>query len=144
MMNLLLRADKGLLLGCALGVAALTGWSSFAYSSLSSRSEAKVLRAERDAALGRHQQLQQSAGDLAQVEAKLAAARNDYTRTVQGWAEARTRLGTAQQELAVLSKRIEASKERVTQTGSIKASPEPPKTPAAKKPEAAASATASR
>lgn len=139
MLNLLLRAEKTVLIGCALGVAALTGWSSFAYSSLSSRSEAKVLRAERDAAMGRHQQLEQANGDLGQVEAKLAAARTDYSRTVQGWAEARTRLGTVQQELAVLTKRVDLAKERVTHTGSVKPA-EPAKTAAAtKKPDAAAS-----
>lgn len=132
MLNLLLRAEKSLLIGCALGVAALTGWSSFAYSSLSARSEAKILRAERDEARGRHQQLEQSAGDLGQVETKLAAARTDYSRVVQSWAEARTRLGTAQQELAVLTKRLDLTKERVSQTGSIRP-PEPAKT-AARKP----------
>lgn len=132
MSNLLLRAEKSLLIGCALGVAALTGWSSFAYSSLSARGEAKILRAERDEARGLHQQLVQSTGDLGQVEAKLAAARNDYSRAVQAWAETRSRLGVTQQELAVLTKRIDLTKERVTQTGSIRP-PEPAKT-AARKP----------
>jgi len=137
MLNLLLRAEKTVLIGCALGVAALTGWSSFAYSSLSGRSEARILRAERDAALERHEKLEQATGDLDQVQAKLASARDGYTRAVHGWAETRTRLGAAQQELAVLTKRIDAVRERVAHTGSVRAAAEATKSAPAKKTAAA-------
>jgi len=119
--HFLLHNQKPALIG-ALALAALSGWGGLTYMGLS----AGAVRAERDAALAQHQQLQAASGDLAQVEAKLFAARAEYARAVQGWAEAKNKLGVAQQELAALTKRLDQARDRVSQTGSIRP-PEPAK-----------------
>ena len=130
MLGLLLRAERSFLIGSGLVVAALAGWSSFAYSALSSGQQVTALTAERDAAVVNYQQLQESAGNLKEVEAKLGLARVEYGRVVQGWADTRGRLGTAQQELAALAKRLDLATERVSQTSSIRT--EPSKSPTRK------------
>jgi uncharacterized phage infection (PIP) family protein YhgE len=126
MHHLLRNRDRSVLIGSTLAIAAVTGWGSFAYSSASSRSHIGAVTAERDAAQAKAQQLEAKSGDLAQVEGKLAAARMEYTQAVQAWAEVRTRLGAAQQEIA--AKRANAARD-VSQTASI-AKAEPPKRPA--------------
>lgn len=130
MLDLLFRAEKPFLICSALAVAALAGWSSFAYSASSSGRQAKALMAERDAALANYQQLQASAGKLSEVEAKLGSARLEYGRVVQSWADTRGKLGVAQQQLAALTKRLDQARDQVSQTGSTR--PAPPKAPARK------------
>lgn len=135
MLDLLVRAERSFLIGCGLAVAALVGWTSFAYSAWSSRAltqQVTALTAERDAVAAKHQQLQQAAGELKDVDAKLRSARLEYSQAVEAWAQTKGRLGAAQQELAVLAKRLDQAKDRVAQTGSIrqpdaaKASPRKP------------------
>lgn len=75
-------------------------------------------------------QRQQASGDLDQVRGRLASARVEYSQTVQGWAEARARVGVAQQELAAITKRVQQARD-VAQTGSIRAA-ESPKRPASR------------
>lgn len=120
MLHLLLRAERPFLIGGALAVAALSGWSCFAYSALSWREQVSTLRAEREEAFAKYQRLEQTVGELTQVEAKLAATRVEYSRAVQGWAETRSRIGMAQQELASLGKRLDQASDRASQTGSIR------------------------
>jgi septal ring factor EnvC (AmiA/AmiB activator) len=116
MLRLFRHLDQGLLIGSALAVAALAGWGSFAYSAATS----SRVTAERHAAVANFQQLQETAGQLAQLESKLGSARFEYTRVVQAWADTRGKLGTTQQELAQLTKRLDQVKDRASQTGSIK------------------------
>jgi zinc resistance-associated protein len=130
MLDLLLRSKRSIQISFALTVAAVAGWSGFAYSSLSSGEQVTALAAERDAAVANYQQLQEAADNLKELEAKLDSARVEHSRNVQAWTEARSRLGATQQELAVLTKRLDQAKDRVSQTGSIRA--EPPKPPARK------------
>src|SRR5687767_11978153 len=122
MRDLILRADRPLLLACGLGFAAVIGWGSFGYSAWSSRQLTHQLGAiteQRDEALARFQRLERSAGELSQVEAKLGAARVEFDKAARMWA-------AAQQELATLNKRLDEARQRVSQTGSIKPT-EPPK-----------------
>jgi uncharacterized coiled-coil protein SlyX len=130
MLHLLLRAERPFQIGCALGLAALIGWGGFIYTAFSSRHELSAVRAELNEALANHERLQQTAGDLSHVQAKLSATRLEYGRTVQAWAETRARTEAAQQELATLTKRLDQARDRVSQTGSIRS--EPPKAPARK------------
>jgi uncharacterized protein HemX len=125
MRDLILRADRPVLFACALRLAAAIGWGGLGYSALSSQRLSRELVAatgERDAAIEKHQRLERSAGELAQVEAKLVAAKAEFNRAGQMWA-------AAQRELDMLSKRLDQARERVAQTGSIKQA-EPPKRPA--------------
>lgn len=126
MLHLLRNAERSVLIGAGLAIAAIAGWGSFAYSSVSSGTRVAAVSAERDALQAKMQQLEAKSGDLAQVEGKLSAARMEYTQAVQAWAEVRARLGAAQQELA--AKRATATRD-VSQTASI-AKAEPPKRPA--------------
>jgi uncharacterized phage infection (PIP) family protein YhgE len=123
MLHLLRNGDKSVLIGSALAIAALSGWGGFAYTTVSSGTQISAVTAERDAAKAKLQQLEAKAGDLAQVEGKLSAARVEYSQAVQAWAEARARLGAAQQEAA--AKRAAPVRD-VSQTASI-TKPEQPK-----------------
>jgi hypothetical protein len=122
------RSEKPLLFACAVGAVAVIGW--ICHSTWSSRQlthQVSLLMAERDEALKKHQRLQQSAGELKQLEAKLGSARLEYGRAVEGWAEARAKLAAAQQEFAGLAKRLDQMKDRVSVTGTIRQQPEPPR-----------------
>jgi exonuclease VII small subunit len=122
MRDLILRADRRLLVCCGLGLAGVIGWGSFAYSAWSSRQlsrQVEAITAQRGEALEKYQRLERSAGELAQVEGKLGAARAEFDKAARMWA-------AAQQELAALNKRVDQARERVSQTGSIK-QPEPAK-----------------
>ena len=126
----LLRSERWFQIGSAWAVATVAGWSGLAYLALSSGQQVTALTAERDAAVSNCQKLQDAAGNLKEVEAKLGSARSEYSRVVQGWADTRGRLGAAQQELAALAKRLDQASDRVSQTSGIRA--EPPKPPARK------------
>jgi uncharacterized protein HemX len=122
-------AKRWPLIGAGLAVVAVIGWGAFGFATLSSSKRATALTAQRDAAVSDLQKLQEAAGQLSQVEAKIGSARLEYSRAVQGLADVRGRIGAAQQELASVSKRAEPATDRVSQTGSIR-QPEPPKRPA--------------
>ena len=128
MRELLLRSQRSFRPGMALVIATLVGWSGFAYSSWSSDQQVTALTAERDAAVGSYQQLQGAADSLKEVEAKLGSARIEHSKVVQEWTETRGKLAVLQTELAVLTRRLDQAKDRVSQTGSTRA--EPPKPPA--------------
>jgi len=130
MLNLLPRTRKPFPTRLALALAAFAGWSGFAYSAMSSGQQVTALAAERDAAVATYQQIQEAAGNLKEVEAKLGSARVEHSQVVQGWADTRGKIGAAQQELTVLTKRLDQARDRVSQTSSIRA--EPPKPPARK------------
>ena len=122
----LVNAKRSLLICCALGAAAVAGWGSFAYAALSSAQRLSAMTAERDAAFAEHKRLQAAAGQLSELETKIGSARVEYGRVVQGWAEVKARIGSAQQELAAVTKRLDEASDRVRQTGSLR-QPEPPK-----------------
>ena len=140
MSDLLQRLVRVRLLFCGLGLATVSGWGSFTYSAWSARylsqeintllSERNGLIVARNEAQAKHEQLQRSAGDLRQVEAKLGAVRAEYNRVLE-MTEAKAQAASAKEEMVGLLKRIGQAKERERpdQTGSIR-QPEPPKRPA--------------
>jgi hypothetical protein len=117
MLELISRTKRSVLIGSSLAFAAVFGWGSFAYSTFASQGRVNSITSERDAAVAQHDRLKAAAGDLAQVETRLASGRIEYARVVQGWADAKAR---SEQELATLTKRIDQAKDRVGQTGSIR------------------------
>lgn len=119
-----------LLAGGALGLALVTAWGSFAYVAVSSRHRIGVLTAERDAAVAERGLLREKAGQLAELEARIGAARAEHGRAVQALADTRARTAAAQEELAAAPRRrLDPTADRASQTGSIRPS-EPPKRPA--------------
>src|SRR5215207_5736107 len=114
-------------LTCTLCALALSGWGAFAYSSQSSAAVkdeliGQVSRAEteRDQLLSERARLQE---DVRLSGERLAAARDEQSRSLRARDQARAELATAQQQLA---KRRELAKERIAQVGP----PTPPAAPA--------------
>ena len=112
--QLLQRLKALFLVCCGLGLAALGGWGGFAYQSSSAHrlsdqvaslvAERNAIKAQRDAALHKVDQLQQPPANLTQIDARLNALGTEYNRL---W------------ELAK-AKRLQAAKDvDPTPTGSI-------------------------
>src|SRR3954465_10290362 len=128
MPDLYLARPRRLFLPCVgLVLATVICCGSLAYVAWSARQQVSTLAVERDRliaerneVLSKHQQLQRSAGDLRQVEAKLNAARAEHRRVVE-LTESKAQLAATKEQMAGLIKRIEQAKdpERVSQTGSI-------------------------
>jgi CHASE3 domain sensor protein len=128
MIEQLFSRQRPVLSFMAVALVALCGWGAFAYSALSVSGKLGAVTAERDTLKASYELLQQASGDLEQVRGRLMSARLEHSQTVQGWAEARAKVGAAQQELAALAKRVQQARD-VAQTGSIRPA-EPPKRPA--------------
>jgi len=88
--HLLQRIKTLLLACCGLGIAALGGWTGFAYQASTAHrvsaeaaklvSDRDAMKAQRDAALHKLEQLQQPPGNLAQINARLEALGAEYNR----------------------------------------------------------------
>jgi hypothetical protein len=88
--HLLQRIKTLLLACCGLGIAALGGWAGFAYQASTAHrvsaeaaklvSDRDAMKAQRDAALHKLEQLQQPPGNLAQINARLEALGAEYNR----------------------------------------------------------------
>src|SRR3954471_10164929 len=127
----LVRLQRFPCIHLALGLAAIMGWSTFAYSTWSARqlvrrvgtltTQRDEVIADRNEVRAKFEQLQRATGELQQVEAKLNVGNAELTRTVRAWA-------AAEQKLATLNKRLEGTKDGVSQTGSIR-KPASPKVP---------------
>ena len=88
--HLLQRIKTLLLVCCGLGIAALAGWAGFAYQVSTAHrvsaeaaklvSDRDAMKAKRDAALNKLEQLQQPPANLAQIDARLEALGAEYNR----------------------------------------------------------------
>ena len=88
--HLLQRIKTLWLVCCGLGIAALAGWAGFAYQVSTAHrvsaeaaklvSDRDAMKAQRDAALHKLEQLQQPPGNLAQINARLEALGAEYNR----------------------------------------------------------------
>jgi hypothetical protein len=114
-------------LTCTLGALALSGWGALVYSGRSSAAVENGLigqvgraKTERNQLLAERARLQE---DVRALQERLAAARDEQSRTVRARDQAKAELATAQQQLA---KRREFAKDRVVQVGP----PTPPAAPA--------------
>jgi hypothetical protein len=110
-----------------LGALALSGWGAFAYAGRSSAvmereraDQVSRLETERDQLLAERTRLQESVGE---VQGRLAAAREDQSRSIRARDQARADLAAAQQQLAALTKRLDQAKERATQAGAVTPAP---------------------
>ena len=112
-----------------LGALALSGWGAFAYAGRSSAAmERKLteqvsrLGTERDQLLAERTRLQESVGE---VQGRLAAAREEQSRSVRARDQGRAELASAQQQLAALTRRFEQAKTRGMQARAITPPPAP-------------------
>jgi len=78
------------------------------------------LETERDQLLAERTRLQESVGEM---QGRLAAAREEQSRSIRARDQARADLAAAQQQLATLTKRLDQTKERATQAGAVTAAP---------------------
>jgi len=105
----------------------LVGWGAFAYSAGSAAIATHDLRAElaqskaaQDQLRAERDQHQAAVGDLTQIQAKLASARQDLDTLAQKREQARAQVATAQQELMVLTKRRDEKQAKVSEKGSVR------------------------
>jgi hypothetical protein len=110
-----------------LGALTLSGWGAFAYAGRSSAvmereraDQVSRLETERDQLLAERTRLQESVGE---VQGRLAAAREDQSRSIRARDQARADLAAAQQQLATLTKRLDQAKTQVTQAGAVTPAP---------------------
>src|SRR5215210_4283781 len=106
----------------------LVGWGAFAYSAGSSaiathdlRAELAQLQASQDQVLAERNRQQEAAGDLAQLQAKLASAREDLDTLAHKREQARAQVAAAQQEMMVLTKRREEKQAKGSENGKVQA-----------------------
>jgi len=133
-LNRRLKANRAL--GATMSFLALMGWGVFAYSAGTSAKAEQQLRAElaqskaaQDQLLAERNQQQQTAGDLTQMQAKLAATREDLETLARRREQARAQVAAAQQELSALAKQRQERQAKGSEKGSAQAA-KPPSRPA--------------
>ncbi|AWN37204.1 hypothetical protein DK427_16935 [Methylobacterium radiodurans] len=119
-----------------LGACALSGWGAYIGKSAELRGLTEtmiVARSERDGLEARVQRAEQANAELlTATESKLSALREELRQTSAAREVTKAQLAAAQKELGVSKKRLEqAARDRITETGSIKAG-EPGKKPPSK------------
>ncbi|TNC13350.1 hypothetical protein FF100_11075 [Methylobacterium terricola] len=136
MRTLRFRPNPALLAVGILGLGTLSGWGAYAVSSSGKaalRTQLAETEGQRDTLAARVKQFQDVEAELRDRQAKIAAARDEIVQLGAARDKAKAQLATTQRDLASLTKRLEAAKEKVTQTGSITpaaAPAEPAKKPA--------------
>jgi len=124
-LNRRLKANRAL--SATMSFLALMGWGAFAYSAGTSARAEQQLRAEltqgtaaQDQLLAERSQQQQTAGDLAQIQAKLASARGELETLAQKREQAASQVAAARQELVVLTKRRDEKQANASKKGSVR------------------------
>ena len=121
-MDMARRLNAHRVLSLALCFLALVGWGAFAYAAGSSasaerrfREELVHLKASQDQLLAERNQQQAAVGDLGQIKAKRASAREDLETLAQKREQARAQIAAAHQELMVLTKRRDEKQAKVSE-----------------------------
>jgi DNA repair exonuclease SbcCD ATPase subunit len=114
-------------LSATMSFLALIGWGAFAYSAGASaraerqlRDELAQSKAAQDQLLAERSQQRLAAGDLAQIQATLAAARGELETLAQRREQTTAQVAAAQQELTALAKRLEDRRAKVSEKGSVR------------------------
>src|SRR4051812_15337072 len=115
-MDMARRLNAYRVLSLALCSLALVGWGAFA----DLRAELAQLKASQDQLLAERTQQQEAAGDLIQVQTKLASARGELETLAQKREQARAQAAAAQQELTTLAKRLEDRRAKVSEKGTVR------------------------
>jgi septation ring formation regulator EzrA len=120
MVEPLSRPERAFLI---LALIALVGWSGLAYFAWSARSLTQQL----DTVAGDHKTmtakylaLQNTAGELNEVQAQLSAIRMEEIQAAEAGRETKAKTLAAQQELATYTKRLEQARERASHRGSVR------------------------
>jgi chromosome segregation ATPase len=123
-MDLTRRLDAHRVLSLTVSFLALVGWGAFAYSVGSSASAERDLRAElaqskaaQDQLQAERDQQQAAVGELTQVQAKLVSARDELDTLAQKRERASAQVAAVQQEMTLLTKRLETKRAKIFETG---------------------------
>lgn len=129
------KPARAQLLPLILGVFALAGWGAYANKASANRdltSQVRLLQADHDGLVGTQKQLEQANIELLREwQGKLASAREELSQMVSARDAAKGLLASSQRELVASKKRLDQTKDRVSETGSFKPA-DPSKKPAAK------------
>ncbi|RVU16325.1 hypothetical protein EOE48_16665 [Methylobacterium oryzihabitans] len=132
MAHLRFRPSPAGLVAMALGGVAVFGWGAFAVTASGQHAlETRIaeVEGERDALAARQKQFQQTEAELRERQARIAEAKDDLAGVNAAREKAKVQLAGTQRDLAALTKRLDAAREKAAQTtGSI------PAADAAKKP----------
>ena len=123
-MDLTRRLNAHRTLSLTVSFLALVGWGAFAYSAGSSASAERDLRAALAQSQAAQDQLraerdhqQAAAGDLIQTQAQLVSARRELESLAQRRERAAAQVAAVQQEMTLLTKRLEAKRAKGSETG---------------------------
>ena len=126
-MDLKRRLKAHRMLSLTVSFLALVGWGTFAYSAASSaraqhqlREEVAQLKAAQDQLLAERSQQQEAWGDLSQLQAKLASAREEIAALAQRREQAKAQVASAQQDLTALVKRLDDKRARVSEARKVR------------------------
>jgi Tfp pilus assembly protein PilO len=126
-MDLNRRLNANRTLSVTMSFLALVGWGAFAYAAGSSVSTERQLRNELTQSTATHDQLraerkqqQAAVGDLAQIQAKLASAREDLDILAHEREQATAQVAAVRQDLVVLTKRRNEKQAKVSEKGSVR------------------------
>ena len=129
------RPTRSSWLPLVLGICALAGWGAFASRVSGHRDlaeQVKLLQADRDSSAGRQKLLEHANTELVRDwQGKLASLREELGQTSAARDAAKAQLASVQRELTGVKKRLDQARDRVSETGSIKAA-EPAKKASAK------------
>jgi outer membrane protein TolC len=116
---------RAVALSLSLGAYALAGWGAFASkasANLELTNQVSLLKTDRNALVGRQKELEQANIDLVREwQGKLASAREEVSQAFAARDAAKGQLASSQRELVASKKRLDQARDRVSETGSIKA-----------------------
>jgi chromosome segregation ATPase len=111
-------------LSAVLGLLTLAGWGALAYSTGTSASTARDLRAElaqlkasQDQLLAERKQQQEAVGDLTQLQSQITSARDELQALAQKREQAKVRAAAVQQDRTELTKWLEGKRAKVSEKG---------------------------
>src|SRR3954471_14655547 len=123
-MDLTRRLNAHRVLSLTVSFLALVGWGAFAYAAGSSARAERALRTElaqsqagQDQLRAERDQQQAAVGDLTQIQAKLVSARGELETLAQKRERATAQVAAVQQEMTLLTKRLETKRAKGSDIG---------------------------
>ena len=116
-MDMVRRPKVHRVLSLALGSLALVGWGAFA----DLRTELAHLKASQDRLLAERKQQHEAAGDLTQLQAQIASARDELQALDHKREQAKTQAAAGQPDRTELTKWLDGKRTKRSETDSVRA-----------------------
>jgi chromosome segregation ATPase len=127
-MDVILRLYANRTFSLVMSSLALIGWGAFTYAIGSSgrverdlRAELAQVKTDQEQNLSERKRMQESVGDLTEVQAKLASARGELDTLSRAREQATAQAAAARQDLAGLHKRLENRLAKVSEADRVRA-----------------------